>query len=489
MAGRYAFMAEGGQEGLLQALGRIAREPVPDLRQEGVPADVAAVIEKSMAKTASERYQSALAMGRALQAAQRSTGQSATPITVPGEPPTGDSGAEAAGTQVFSAAGWGTTPPPGWEAGGQYAASEAQWAAPAGWQTSQPYSQGYTQQPTPQPFTPYPTPQPFAAQPSGTYPPQFAPQPTWQGGGPPPSSGGTSRGLIIAIIVAALVLVGGGVAGILAVTSGGDDPTAPPETEDPTQPPESEDPTRPPETEDPTQPSNDPTEQPPGDPVALSIGDVAEGSIDEAAPSAFYTFSGDPGQTITILVDSTQIDPLVRLSAGGEEVADDDDGGPGLNTRLVYVLESAEEHTIEVSSFGGDDIGGFTLQLLDGEQGQTDGTTTEPPVTPTVMNALDTFTDTGTITESAPSTFFTLTVASGTRVVINVNRAEGSTLDPLVIFRDGDGNELGRDDDGGGFPNARLEVTLPGTGEYEIEVTRFGTTSTGDFEITTQIFA
>ena len=178
---------------------------------------------------------------------------------------------------------------------------------------------------------------------------------------------------------------------------------------------------------------------------------------------------------------------MARLSVGGEEVDDDDDGGLGLNTRLVHVLESGDEYTIEVSSFGGDDIGGFTLSLLDGEQGQTDVSQTEPPA-PTVMNALDTFTDTGTITDSAPSTFFTLTVASGTRVVITVNQAEGSTLDPVIIFRDGDGNQLGRDDDGGGFPNARLEVALPGTGEYEIEVTRFGTT-TGDFEITTEIFA
>ena len=83
-------------------------------------------------------------------------------------------------------------------------------------------------------------------------------------------------------------------------------------TEDPTQPPETDDPTEPPETDDPTEPpeTDDPTEPPPVGPVALSIGDVVEGSIDEAVPSAFYTFSGAAGQTVTILVDSTQIDPL-----------------------------------------------------------------------------------------------------------------------------------------------------------------------------------
>ena len=56
---------------------RITSTPVPDLRPEGIPADVCAAIEKAMSKEFDDRQQSAGEFGRELQLAQRHNGLTA----------------------------------------------------------------------------------------------------------------------------------------------------------------------------------------------------------------------------------------------------------------------------------------------------------------------------------------------------------------------------------------------------------------------------
>ncbi|OBK77509.1 serine/threonine-protein kinase [Mycobacterium sp. 1164985.4] len=56
---------------------RITSTPVPDLRPQGIPADVCAAIEKAMARKPSERYASAADFGHELQLAQRHNGLTA----------------------------------------------------------------------------------------------------------------------------------------------------------------------------------------------------------------------------------------------------------------------------------------------------------------------------------------------------------------------------------------------------------------------------
>ncbi|OBG97514.1 protein kinase [Mycobacterium sp. E136] len=56
---------------------RITSTPVPDLRPQGIPADVCAAIEKAMARKPSDRYASAADFGHELQLAQRHNGLTA----------------------------------------------------------------------------------------------------------------------------------------------------------------------------------------------------------------------------------------------------------------------------------------------------------------------------------------------------------------------------------------------------------------------------
>ncbi|MGK2870349.1 MAG: Kelch repeat-containing protein [Mycobacterium sp.] len=73
IAGTAAHERKQGEEVVAHYL-RISSTPVPDLRLQGIPADVCATIERAMALDAAERHTSAAEFGRALQAAQHHMG-------------------------------------------------------------------------------------------------------------------------------------------------------------------------------------------------------------------------------------------------------------------------------------------------------------------------------------------------------------------------------------------------------------------------------
>lgn len=78
---------------------------------------------------------------------------------------------------------------------------------------------------------------------------------------------------------------------------------------------------------------------------------------------------------------------------------------------------------------------------------------------------------------------FQFALEAGQRVRATANRPQGSALDPILeIYAPGSGQYIARDDDGGGFPNARIEFTAPRSGTYTIRVRAYGGT-TGPYDI------
>ncbi|SBS75744.1 Serine/threonine protein kinase with Kelch repeats [uncultured Mycobacterium sp.] len=73
IAGAAAHERKDGEDLVAHYL-RISSTPVPDMRPQGIPADVCATIEKAMSLDPTERHVSAAVFGRELQAAQRHNG-------------------------------------------------------------------------------------------------------------------------------------------------------------------------------------------------------------------------------------------------------------------------------------------------------------------------------------------------------------------------------------------------------------------------------
>ena len=73
LTGHAAFERRSGEQVIAQFL-RVTSEPIPDLRTQGLPADVAAVIERAMARNPADRPATAEAFGDELRAVQRNNG-------------------------------------------------------------------------------------------------------------------------------------------------------------------------------------------------------------------------------------------------------------------------------------------------------------------------------------------------------------------------------------------------------------------------------
>jgi serine/threonine protein kinase len=84
ITGKPAFES-GEDESLVPMLRRVLNDAPPDLRERGVPDEIAKVIEKAMAKKPEDRQQSAVEFGHELMDARRALGLDPGKLTVPAE--------------------------------------------------------------------------------------------------------------------------------------------------------------------------------------------------------------------------------------------------------------------------------------------------------------------------------------------------------------------------------------------------------------------
>ena len=182
----------------------------------------------------------------------------------------------------------------------------------------------------------------------------------------------------------------------------------------------------------------------------LTMGAAVDGDL--GVDGGVWRFYGEVGQTVVVTAGSDAFDTVLELrSPDGEELGRDDDGGPGTDSRLVATLPRDEEYRVWVTSFG-NDTGGYTVTLTE-------------DVSSTVLTmgaAVD-----GDLGADGGAWRFYGEV--GQTVVVT---AGSDAFDTVLELRSPDGEELGRDDDGGlGTDDSRLVATLPRDGEYRVWVT------------------
>ncbi len=102
---------------------------------------------------------------------------------------------------------------------------------------------------------------------------------------------------------------------------------------------------------------------PPGGGVrAIAVGSVANGTLPVPHARHRYSINIPYPQTVTIYVNGHGLDPTVRVvRAGGPQVGYNDDGGAGLDSRLVLTLAPGS-YIIEVAGYGAS-TGGYTLTI------------------------------------------------------------------------------------------------------------------------------
>lgn len=186
------------------------------------------------------------------------------------------------------------------------------------------------------------------------------------------------------------------------------------------------------------------------------------------SPRRIFTVKFEEGREYQIDLKSKDFDSYLRLEdSTGKEVAFDDDGGGFPDAKITHKAAKSGEFKVIVTSFDGK-AGNFMLTVT-GTAGGGD----EKKVGGAVLTKAGELTaDDGKDTKlsNSPRKIFPITLAEGKTYQFDLRSKD---FDSYLRLEDSTGKQVAEDDDGGGFPNARMIYTAVKGGEYKIIVTSF----------------
>lgn len=175
-------------------------------------------------------------------------------------------------------------------------------------------------------------------------------------------------------------------------------------------------------------------------------------------------------------------DPLLSIhDSSGRELARDDDGGSGFNSRLSFSPPRNATYFLAAQAFGSE-TGTYRLSATQGAAFSDDfssntGTSGFLPIGGSAR---------GTLEVAGDQDWFAVQLNGGTAYAISMEGSstnQGTLSDPKVAILDANGRELAVDDDGGQSLNALLQFVAPRPGTYYVNAHAFGS-ETGSYVVT-----
>jgi serine protease Do len=230
------------------------------------------------------------------------------------------------------------------------------------------------------------------------------------------------------------------------------------------------------------------------EPAPIALGATVQGQLDDSSNvlpdgSFFnpYQFEGRAGQTVTIDMSSSDLDPYLILLAPDREdfsIQDDDSGG-GLNARISVQLPFTGSYIILANSLAQGELGSYQLRL----QGQENGGPAQSGGGS--GNSGSTLVYGGELGPGNPTlqdgSYYQETSFPGQAGQSVVIRLESPDFDTYLILLDPNGNRIGENDDASpGVSNSEIAITLPTTGEYSVIVNSYQGGQQGRFLLTVE---
>jgi hypothetical protein len=187
------------------------------------------------------------------------------------------------------------------------------------------------------------------------------------------------------------------------------------------------------------------------------------------------------GTRYVIIMRSNDVDSYLRLEDGANQVAEDDDSGKGdtgLDAMIEYTPDKTGKFKLIATTFAANTTGDFvlTIQREKGAGGGGEGGA-DLKVIRGELTAKDSF---DKVRQQMYCKIYPVKLLAGNTYQIDMKSTD---LDSYLRLEDPDGNQIAEDDDGGGFPNARIRQDINKTGTYKIIATSFGANSTGKFVV------
>ncbi|MDO5506421.1 MAG: hypothetical protein Q4F49_09085 [Pseudoxanthomonas suwonensis] len=210
-----------------------------------------------------------------------------------------------------------------------------------------------------------------------------------------------------------------------------------------------------------------------GEPASGQFSDTTATRDDSGIPYDIWTLQGQPGQTLTVRMESDDFDAYLqsgRLQGDDFQVEyEDDDGGNQLNARLRVPLDSRGRGLVRATSYAADARGSYRLTVSEPPR-QREVTVADLAVGESVRGRLDD-NDPFTVEDEIRYDVYRINGTPGQRVVV---RMESPDFDALLRWGLYDGEnfiEDQRDDDSGGGTSAQFTVTLDAEGEGRLHAT------------------
>ena len=206
---------------------------------------------------------------------------------------------------------------------------------------------------------------------------------------------------------------------------------------------------------------------------------VFQGNVD-SAPAEFRV-SVPAGSVMQIdVLTTSDLDPMVTVTDArtGEVLAEDDDGGDDLNSRVrIRGEDSGRAILISVNSYDstwvgeGESYGGsFDLRL-----------STSAYVPHQVRTVTWGARESGTVSEGEEGNSYTFRAAAGDTVEVALMADDNSGLDPYLELQDASGEVIASNDDHNGL-NSYISHTFASAGDYTIVAKGYGS-STGNYRL------
>lgn len=214
----------------------------------------------------------------------------------------------------------------------------------------------------------------------------------------------------------------------------------------------------------------------------INVGQSVESTLDFPGDRDWFRIRLQEGQSYRFTLNSAGAaplgDPLLRLyNSAGQELAYDDDGGPGLNSYLEFAAPATGNYFLEARGFGDDATGGYVLRAMAGDipaDASTDA----------VLSADGDWRQ-GVLSPAGDRDWYRIDLVEGQAVRVGLDSAEGGQAlgDPYLVMYGPDSVEVARDDDGGVGLNALLEYRATVSGPHYVEARGFSESAAGDYAI------
>ena len=196
----------------------------------------------------------------------------------------------------------------------------------------------------------------------------------------------------------------------------------------------------------------------------LRVGSTVRGTLNEESVGV-WTLSGSAGRIVAVDARSSTFDAVLRLlNARSEEIAYDDDGGEGTDSRIEAILPEDGEYLVEVSAYDAQETGIYEVQVNNA-----------------ATSNLERDRDLSGSLGLAERGFWRLSGIGGEVVSVEVRSDAFVTALRLLDSR---GEELAYSDNVDGEGNSRVTAVLASDdAAYIVEVTAIGASDDGTYVI------